>query len=207
MRAALGLCVDSATRVLAVKQSEPAWQKTKATNVRDDGFCCAYSQVERLHGRHLRQRLGLREPVRFQDCPGATRLQEVLALLKSDSICFASRRVNCGLWRWFCQKCKTDICDKCHRRKATWTSNSHADRQSQRTVFLLSRSDSRCPKRPCPATTIVAGDPPQVQRDRENGMRESARSLEFGSGLKIPAASRYLPDVNTLFQCDRTPRA
>ena len=150
MRAARGLCVDSATRVLAVKQSEPTWQKTKATNVRDDGFCCAYSQVERLHGRHLRQRLGLREPVRFQDCPGATRLQEVLALLKSDSICFASRRVNCGLWRWFCQKCKTDICDKCHRRKATWTSNSHADRQSQRTVFLLSRSDSRYPKRPCP---------------------------------------------------------
>lgn len=29
-----------------------------------------------------------------------------------------SRRVNCGLWRWFCLKCGADICDRCHRHKA-----------------------------------------------------------------------------------------
>ena len=30
----------------------------------------------------------------------------------------ALRRVNCGLWRWFCLKCGADICDRCHRHKA-----------------------------------------------------------------------------------------
>ena len=28
-----------------------------------------------------------------------------------------SRRVNCGLWRWFCLKCGADVCDRCHRFK------------------------------------------------------------------------------------------
>ncbi|CAE7753813.1 unnamed protein product [Symbiodinium sp. CCMP2592] len=67
-----------------------------------------------------------------------------------------SRRVNCGLWRWFCQKCKTDICDKCHRRK--------------------------------------------VQRDRENGMRESPRSLEFGTKFLDLCKDHQWEQVTELLQ-------
>ncbi|CAK8997926.1 NAD-capped RNA hydrolase NUDT12 (DeNADding enzyme NUDT12) (NADH pyrophosphatase NUDT12) (Nucleoside diphosphate-linked moiety X motif 12) (Nudix motif 12) [Durusdinium trenchii] len=28
-----------------------------------------------------------------------------------------SRRLNSGLWRWFCLKCGADVCDQCHRHK------------------------------------------------------------------------------------------
>ena len=46
-------------------------------------------------------------------------LYHSISPISADVSCrdIALRRVNCGLWRWFCLKCGADICDRCHRHK------------------------------------------------------------------------------------------
>ena len=65
------------------------------------GLARALFQQNRIADRHLHSQISqLMSPLCPSSCCG-----------------IVVRRVNCGLWRWFCLKCGADICDRCHRHK------------------------------------------------------------------------------------------